>query len=217
MENKLILLQSLEKLFDKGDSILFRWRADDFWSIEYVSENVLTLLGFSAEEFMSNKIDYISCIDKSFVSRIQNEVIRATQSGVDFFKHEPYKIITKDKKEKWVEDQTVLERDENGNITHFIGLIKDVTKKMNLGFENELLEKRMQLAVESTHDGIWDWDIINNIAYFSKHWKNTLGYEEDDIVDKMNIFFGLIHPDDKEKTQLALEEHFKNKDIPYSS
>lgn len=216
MKNKLILLQSLEKLFDKGDSILFRWRADAFWSIEYVSENVLTLLGFSAEEFMSNKIDYISCIDKSIVTRIQSEVTKASQSGVDFFKHEPYKIITKDKKEKWVEDQTVIERDESGNITHFIGLIKDVTKRIELGFQNELLEQRMKLAIESTHDGIWDWDIINDIAYFSKQWKNMLGYEEDDISSTKEVFFELIHPDDREKTQLALQEHFNNKENPYS-
>ena len=216
MENKLILQQSLEKLFDKGDSVLFKWRCDALWSIEYVSENVLKLLGYTNEEFMSGKVDYISCIDKNFLKKIESEVLKAGQSGTLFFKHEPYKIITKDKEEKWVEDQTVIEKDENGKITHYIGFIKDISKTMELGFENELLQERIKLAVESTHDGIWDWDIRNNTAYFSKTWKNMLGYEEDEIASTKEVFFELIHPDDKEKTQLALQKHFENKENPYS-
>lgn len=216
MQNKSTLLQSLEKLFDKGDSTLFRWNNDALWSIDYVSENVFELLGHTSEEFMNNKVAYANFIDENFVQRVQSEVLQAGQSDAEFFKHEPYKIITKDKQEKWVEDQTIVEKDENGKIAHYIGFVKDITKEMELHFENELLQERIKLAVESTQDGIWDWNIKNDKAYFSKQWKKMLGYEEDDIESTKEVFFELIHPDDIEKTQIALQEHFQNRETPYA-
>ena len=215
MNNELILQRSMQKLFDKGSSVLFRWRNDSSWSINYVSENVLNLLGYSNEEFLQGKITYTDCIHPNFVTQVQNEVITASKNSNDFFEHKPYKIITKEKKEKWVLDQTVIEKDNNGKITNYIGYISDITKSVELAQENELLQHRVQLAIESTNDGIWDWDFISNEVYFSTQWKSMLGYSEEEISNTPEAFFDLIHPDDKVKAKSALQAHLKNSATPY--
>jgi diguanylate cyclase (GGDEF)-like protein/PAS domain S-box-containing protein len=216
MNTELILQQSIQKLFDKGSSVLFRWRNDSSWSIDYVSENVSKLLGYSSEEFIQKQIIYTECIHKDFLTQVQNEVLIAAKHNNDFFEHKPYKIITKDKKEKWVLDQTVIEKDENGNITHYIGYINDITKNIELSYENELLQERIALAVESISDGIWDWDIKSDEAFFSTQWKNMLGYAKEELPNNAKTFFNLIHPDDRAKAQSALEKHFQNSNIPFA-
>lgn len=205
----------MQKLFDKGNSVLFRWNNDASWSTDYVSKNVSNLLGYSAEEFLENKISYSDCIHPDFIAQVQEEVLLASQNKSDFFEHKPYKIITKTKQEKWVKDQTL--REEDGDVVFFVGYIIDITKSIELAHENDALHKRVQLAVEHTNDGIWDWDLKNNEVFFSSQWKKMLGYKEDEIVDTPEMFFGLIHPEDREKTQNAVSDHLKHTTDFYSA
>jgi diguanylate cyclase (GGDEF)-like protein/PAS domain S-box-containing protein len=216
MQKELLIEHSIQKLFDKGSSVLFRWNNDEHWSIDYVSENVYKLLGYTADEFMQNKIAYADCIEPSFLAKVQEEVIQNSQQKKEFFEHEPYKIITKDKQERWVLDQTVIERDKNGNITHYIGYINDITKTVELAQKNKELIDRIELAVESTNDGIWDWDIQSDKAYFSKQWKGMLGYSDEEVANTGKAFFALIHEDDKQKVEDALQQHFSDPKKPYS-
>ena len=137
---------NLLSLFDKGDSVLFKWKNDDTWSVEYVSKSVSKLLGFELEELTSNKIPYSACIHKDDLQHVFSEVTTAIQNNLDFFKHTPYRVFTKSGELKWVLDYTVTQKDDNGNITHFIGYITDITEQKNIHKE---LDKAKQKAEES--------------------------------------------------------------------
>lgn len=215
MKNDAILQQSMQKLFDKGNSVLFRWNYDSVWSIDYVSANSFKLFGYTCEEFLEAEMSYADSIHPQYRHEVTDEVLRVIENGGDFIEHKPYKILTKDREEKWVLDQTIIERDEEGEILYFIGYISDITKNIALKDENELLQERLALAIESTHDGIWDWDIKSGKAFFSRYWKSMLGYDNQDILNTAASFFALIHQDDQEKAQKAIERHFQNSDIPY--
>ncbi|RXJ86419.1 sensor domain-containing diguanylate cyclase, partial [Aliarcobacter trophiarum LMG 25534] len=72
------------------------------------------------------------------------------------------------------------------------------------------LKERLLLAWDGVNDGIWDWHIKNDKAYFSKNWKEILGYKEDELEDIPESFFNLLHDDDKILVQNHLERHFKD-------
>lgn len=74
---------------------------------------------------------------------------------------------------------------------------------------NELNE-RLELAWEGVNDGIWDWQIQKDEAYFSQRWKSMLGYEEHEVQNRPEAFFDLIHEEDKKKVQMVLDAHFKD-------
>ena len=70
--------------------------------------------------------------------------------------------------------------------------------------------ERYELILEGINDGIWDWDISKNKVYFSKRWKEMLGYKEEEFASTPEDFFNIIHPKDQPKLAQALKEHFKN-------
>ncbi|MGB0989428.1 MAG: PAS domain-containing sensor histidine kinase [Halarcobacter sp.] len=79
------------------------------------------------------------------------------------------------------------------------------------------LKERLQLAWDGVNDGIWDWHIKNDEAYFSKNWKKILDYEENELENSPKTFFNLLHEDDKELVKNHLEKHFYNPEhTPYA-
>ena len=66
-------------------------------------------------------------------------------------------------------------------------------------------EERYALAVRGANDGIWDWSLVTNEAYFSPRWKLILGYGEDEIEDRIEAWFSRVHRDDIQGLQSALD------------
>ncbi|MEA3353260.1 MAG: PAS domain-containing protein, partial [Campylobacterota bacterium] len=163
--SQLILDQTKEQnillsLFDKADSVLFKWNNDENWSVSHVSQSVTKLLGYTQEEFTNGKIVYAQCIHKDDMDYVIEEVTEASSTNKDYFKHKPYRLIAKDGTTKWVLDYTVMLRDDKGDITHYIGYINDITQEK----ESEKL-----IAEQSKHVAMGE--MIGNIAH---QWRQPL-------------------------------------------
>jgi len=205
-----------QKLFDNASPAIFIWNNDNSWSVKYVSKNVSKIFGYKAKAFLKNKIFYEDCIHKDFVKKVKEEFVFYSENGSEFFEHKPYKIVTKSKEEKWVLDQTVIDRDKDGNIIQYIGYISDVTQLMNLNAKNQNLEKKVSVVLESIKDGIWEWNLQTNEVYYSKQWKSMLGYEEDELENSLKTFYELMHKDDRRRVKGGLQKNFKKKDEVYN-
>jgi len=64
-----------------------------------------------------------------------------------------------------------------------------------------------KLVVATAHDGMWDFDAINNVIRFSPQWKEMMGYSDEDLADARPDWRRLIHPDDMARVQAGLREH----------
>ena len=70
--------------------------------------------------------------------------------------------------------------------------------------------QRFDNAVAGANDGLWDWDVVPNIVYWSPRFKELLGYAEDEISPSFDAWKERLHPDDHdaviECVRLSLEE-----------
>ena len=69
-------------------------------------------------------------------------------------------------------------------------------------------------AMEGNRDGVWDWNAVTNEVFFSTRWKEMLGYDKDEITDKLSEWDKRIHPDDREAVYRDLNAHL-NGETPY--
>ena len=83
--------------------------------------------------------------------------------------------------------------------------------------KNALLEseQRYELAVEGANDGIWDWDLVNDVYFISTHWKNLLGYTEEELPNKAEAWMALFYPGEAQKVMDYVNEYLTGREGIY--
>ncbi len=57
-------------------------------------------------------------------------------------------------------------------------------------------EKRLDLALQVTDDGLWDWNLEEDVVYFSPTYYTMLGYEPYEFLPSFEKWKELVHPED---------------------
>ncbi|MFB2839063.1 PAS domain S-box protein [Floridanema evergladense] len=97
-------------------------------------------------------------------------------------------------------------RDREGNVIGLIGVIKDITERKRA---EELLrenERRLQLALQATKSGIWDWDLVSNVVKVSEEYCHLLGFDPTLQTVTYEKWLNSIHPDDRASVTQALRQ-----------
>ena len=131
-----------KSLFERGPVVLFKWRNEPGWPVEYVSKNVVEVTGFDVDAFLTGRVAYASLIVEEDLARVSEEVERGNSSGEPSFEHEPYRLRRADGQIVWLYDHTHLVRDESGTLTHYLGYVFDITGRINAENEKMELERR---------------------------------------------------------------------------
>ncbi|HOP41058.1 MAG TPA: PAS domain S-box protein, partial [Geobacteraceae bacterium] len=120
-------LRQANLIVENSPAVLFRRRADQGWPVEMVSGNVAQF-GYIPEEFLSGAIPYYSMIFPGDQERVTSELRQYSSEGTDKFQQE-YRIVTKDGDVRWIDDRTTVERDADGRISHYQGIVIDITDR----------------------------------------------------------------------------------------
>jgi diguanylate cyclase (GGDEF)-like protein/PAS domain S-box-containing protein len=68
-------------------------------------------------------------------------------------------------------------------------------------------EERYAVAVRGSNDGLWDWNVATNEAYWSPRWKELLGYGEGEIGTDPEEWLSRIHEEDAQLAKETLEAY----------
>lgn len=125
LEHSNRLKEEMEQIINTSPVIVFLWKYEEGWPIEFVSENV-TLLGYEVEDFTSNRILYADIVYPEDLGKVEVELARNVESGCEDYSSE-YRILTRSGEVRWVDERTFIQRNEKGEI-HLQGIILDITE-----------------------------------------------------------------------------------------
>ena len=70
-----------------------------------------------------------------------------------------------------------------------------------------LEQQRLQLALDGSHAGLWDWEIATNHLFTSERWKAILGYGPDELSAEAREWESRVHPDDLDRSRERVAAH----------
>ncbi|MDJ0531716.1 MAG: PAS domain S-box protein [Xenococcaceae cyanobacterium MO_207.B15] len=94
---------------------------------------------------------------------------------------------------------------------------QDITERKTAEQALKESEARWQLVLREANDGIWDWNVQTNEVFFSRRWKEMLGFAEDEIGNTLEEWSKRVHPDDIGWVTKVMEDHFAQKTPFYIS
>jgi len=103
---------------------------------------------------------------------------------------------------RWLETHAAPLRDAAGQITHLLGVTRDITGKREA-------EQRLTLALRGADLALTDWNIPGNTLAFGEGWTRLLGYQPQELHPNMSTLAGLLHPEELPTARHALIRHLK--------
>lgn len=104
-----------------------------------------------------------------------------------------------------VESRIVYGKWDGKNVLYCIS--RDISERVNAEAALRESEQRWSFALEGSGDGVWDWNVQTNEVFFSKHWKQMLGYDPDEIENRLEEWEKRVHPDDLELCYESIRRH----------
>jgi chemotaxis protein methyltransferase CheR len=77
-------------------------------------------------------------------------------------------------------------------------------------------EARYLHALESSTDGLWDWDIVSDVMVFSNRFREILDIAAEELPASVKTLRNRLHPEDAEATWADIQRHL-NERIPFHS
>lgn len=190
--NTLERLRELEITINRSPAIIFVWPNVKGWPVAFVSDNI-SQFGYTPQELISGDIHFASIICPEDLLRVNSEMDYYLKEDISEF-IQSYRIYTKNKEIRWVEDRTWAVRDQQGKITHFQGIVLDVTKRREAEqLLNESNERYRTLA-ENSYDLICEISSDMKFLYLSPNVSEVLGYSAEELLNKELLQY--VHIDD---------------------
>lgn len=118
-----------------------------------------------------------------------------------------FRITRDDATVRWVHGWGQPVDDGLGDIRKVVGVLQDVTEEHEARRLVEERQQRLQLVLDATVTGTFDWDLRRSSIVFSENWIDSIGYGPDELdLDHWN-WQRIVHPDDFVEASHLLATH----------
>jgi len=173
-------LEELAFIVQQSPSIAFLWRAAEGWPVEFVSENI-GIFGYTPDDFRSGRISFFQFVSPEDIERIAAEVEQYTRQKRQEFTQE-YRIVTKSGESRWVDDRTWVRQDDRGAVTHYQGIITDITDRKQMEETLRRSEERYRTILDEMADGYFEVDLAGNYTFVNDANCRLLGYPREELI-----------------------------------
>ncbi|HEY9072015.1 MAG TPA: PAS domain S-box protein [Candidatus Ozemobacteraceae bacterium] len=98
--------------------------------------------------------------------------------------------------------------DASGTLIGAVHLFKDVT-------DAHRTAERLDLALEASSIGLWEWNIQTDEIWYSPHWMRQIGYEPGELPSVFSTWESRLHPEDRNRTLTYVETFFSARQERY--
>ncbi|MCX7876986.1 MAG: PAS domain-containing sensor histidine kinase [Melioribacteraceae bacterium] len=168
--------------------------------LNFISEAVRVVYGYSPNEIYQNKLKLLRSIKPNYFNNFKNFINtlkEGNESSVE------YLMVDRFGKEHWVR-HTGVPIFRNNKVVRIVGMIQDITEEKITQLKLERSEEKFRLLIDTADDLIFT---LNGFGYFNmvnKNGANALGYTPEEMIGRH--FLEFIDKDDEEKVAEAFSK-----------
>jgi PAS domain S-box-containing protein len=211
-------LEELERryrnLVEQLPAVTYMDTADEEMSSIYVSPQVESVLGLSADAFLNDDAwaAHLHPHDREDALRKLHDAVR---DGVPFTLE--YRMLRPDGSVVWIRDQGTVVRDDAGRPAYVQGLYVDISEQKRLESELRSEAVKFKSLAEQIPAVVYiegEGGSGDSPVYISPQYQELFGYTPEERQARPNLWRELLHPDDRERV-LEAEERADD-DHPFS-
>lgn len=180
--------------------------SDENDNILYVSSNIKDLLGYSKTELLNQNYHQFLVPNSSFIPAHQIQKNNFNQS---------YQLIHQNGNFLWVID--TIQFLINNEKKQYIHYLSDITEQKKIEEDLAYNRQRLELVLEGTRLGMWDWNPQTNDVFFNERWGEMLGHSYDEIEHTLATWESKVHPDDLAQCYADITAHINGENDFYEN
>lgn len=121
-------------------------------------------------------------------------------------------LMAKHGQEYQIADSAAPIRNEQGELSGVVLVFRDVTEKYLQDEALRASDERLNLALQVTNTGLWDWNVQTGEIVFNEQWAAIIGYSLEELKPlSFQTWTESCHPDDLEASNALIAEHLAGK------
>lgn len=197
---------NLHSFFDTIDDMLFVLNAEG--NIIKINKAVHDKLKCSEEELLGQNVLMVHVPEgRVRAQQIVGEMLAGAETSCDVPLISKFGDIIK------VETKVKLGRWNNEDV--IFGISRDISQRLKMEEELQKSEGLWKYALEGNGDGLWNWNLKTNEVFFSKRWKQMIGYEDNEIENNFESWESRVHPEDLDNVFIAINKHINGETDSY--
>ncbi len=171
---------------------------EDVWPTSYISPQVEAILGYSALEWRSDPYLWRRMVHPEDRDRVN------LANEQHYMSEEPMavelRIFHKNGSVRWIRDEAVIIRGEDGASRQSQGILQDITERKVVEYQLHEAEERYRAIVEHVPAVIYvdAADPSMRTIYISPHVFEMTGYTPQEWIDDPRLWLKVAHQDDRE-------------------
>ncbi len=90
-------------------------------------------------------------------------------------------------------------------------IVNDITHRQEAEKALQESEERFRLALDATHDGLWEWGPADDNVFYSPAFTRILGYSSEELEEDHQLIEKNIHPHDRDEAMQNFNDHLSGK------
>jgi PAS domain S-box-containing protein len=182
------------------------WEVDLDGIYTYTSPKVKDLLGYETNEVIGKTpFEFMHKDEAERVTRLFQNIARSKEP----FQGMENTCIHREGRHVTLETSGVPIIDSDGNLQGYRGVDRDITKRKQAEEALRESERRYRLLIENIPTVAWVTSQNGRTVFISSNVEKIYGYTTDEVMAKGDeLWFGRIHPDDRDHVQEAFRSLF---------
>ena len=200
----------LVKIASQVPGMLYQFvlNPDGYYSVPYCSNGIREIFGCSPEDVRNDFSPILNAIHPEDRNKIL-QTIDASAKNLSQWKCE-YRVHLSGQPVKWMLGNSMPEGRPDGSIV-WNGYNVDITDRIRSEEALHESEERLQLVMEGSQLGYWDWNIETGEVCRNTYWAEMIGYTLAKIEYTISQWTDLHHPDDAAAAWKSIQDHLDGK------